>query len=343
VRVLVTGGTGFVGCHSVKAIADAGHEVRLLVRAPERIAPALAPLGLDGLEHVVGDVTDAAAVERALDGCDAVLHAANVYKLDARAAEEMLDVNPRSTELVLRAARARGLDPIVHVSSTVTLLPTTAPALTPDSPIGAPPGAYASSKTEAERIARGLQAEGAPVVIVYPGGILGPHDPRGSDYVRVARDVIRNRIPMRPRGSSPVVDVRDLAAVHAALLERGLGPRRFIASAGDLSLDDLAAVARRLTGRRIPGFSVPAELVLGGGRAADLAQRALPVRLPVNYEGPWLLAQEHRADATATTEQLGVRFRPVEESLADTYRWLWEAGRLSRRQAGRMAAEPAQP
>jgi nucleoside-diphosphate-sugar epimerase len=92
VRVLVTGGTGFVGSHSVKALVDAGHEVRLLVRAPERIAPALAPLGLDGADHVVGDVIDAAAVERALDGCDAVLHAANVYRLDSRAAREMLEV-----------------------------------------------------------------------------------------------------------------------------------------------------------------------------------------------------------------------------------------------------------
>ena len=53
------------------------------------------------------------------------------------------------------------------------------------------------------------------------------------------------------------------------------------------------------------------------------------------------MVQDARADATATTEQLGVRFRPVEESVADTYRWLWRAGRLSRRQAGRLADEPA--
>ena len=58
-KVLVTGGTGFVGSHSVKAMSDAGHDLRLLVRAPGPLAPALEPLGVRDVEHVVGDATDA--------------------------------------------------------------------------------------------------------------------------------------------------------------------------------------------------------------------------------------------------------------------------------------------
>jgi len=69
-RVLVTGGSGFVGSHSVKALVEHGHDVRLLVRSPGK-APG-------DVAHVVGDVTDRDAVHRALEGCDAVLHAANV-------------------------------------------------------------------------------------------------------------------------------------------------------------------------------------------------------------------------------------------------------------------------
>jgi len=122
-KVLVTGGTGFVGSHSVKAIQDAGHEVRLLVRSPERIAPALDPLGVPAPEHVVGDVTDPESVRRAVEGCDAVLHAAAVFTYDARKNREMLDVNARATEAVLGTARDAGLDPIVHVSSYVALIP----------------------------------------------------------------------------------------------------------------------------------------------------------------------------------------------------------------------------
>jgi dihydroflavonol-4-reductase len=76
-RVLVTGGTGFVGRHTVAALVGHGHRVRLLVRAPERIAPALDPLGITQVEVVVGDVTNPAAVQQAMGGCDAVVHAAS--------------------------------------------------------------------------------------------------------------------------------------------------------------------------------------------------------------------------------------------------------------------------
>jgi dihydroflavonol-4-reductase len=270
-----------------------------------------------------------------------VLHAANVYALDSRRAEEMLDVNPRGTERVLRGAHERGLDPIVHVSSTVALLPADGRVLTPDAPLGAPPGAYARSKVAAERIARDLQAAGAPVVIVNPGGVLGPRDPHLSDFVRIARDVLLNRLPLLPPGSTPAVDVRDVAAAHAALFERGRGPRRYVVSAGNLSLDDFVSEARRLTGRRLPAVPIPAKLAIASGRAADLAQRKLAIRLPISFEGPWLMINDAQADASAAERDLGVQFRPVVASLADTYRWLCESGHVSPRQAGLLAARSA--
>jgi nucleoside-diphosphate-sugar epimerase len=122
-RVLVTGGTGYVGSHSVAALTGAGHEVRVLARSPERIATTLESLSGDGIEAAVGDVTDPASVERALNGCDAVLHTASVFSMDPRRADEMRRVNVRGTENVLGTAHRLGIDPIVHVSSEVALLP----------------------------------------------------------------------------------------------------------------------------------------------------------------------------------------------------------------------------
>jgi nucleoside-diphosphate-sugar epimerase len=88
-RVLITGGTGFVGCHTVAALLGHGHHVRLLIRAPERIAPALGPLGIAEVDAVVGDVTNPATVEQAMRGCNAVVHAAAVYSFDPRRAAIM--------------------------------------------------------------------------------------------------------------------------------------------------------------------------------------------------------------------------------------------------------------
>jgi nucleoside-diphosphate-sugar epimerase len=152
-KVFVTGGTGFVGSHSVKAIVDAGHEPRLLVRSRGRLVAALERLGVGGVEHVVGDATDAASVRTAMDGCDAVLHAAAVYSYDVREAGRMRAANAQAAAVVLGAARDAGLDPIVHVSSYVALLPPVG-VLDAASPVGRPRGAYASSKAETRTWAR---------------------------------------------------------------------------------------------------------------------------------------------------------------------------------------------
>src|SRR5262245_61379748 len=99
--VLVTGGTGYVDAHSIAALERARHRIRVLARSPEKVAAALGPLGVGDVETSVGDVTDPAAVERALTRCDAVVHAASVFSLDARRADEMNSVNVRGTDIVL--------------------------------------------------------------------------------------------------------------------------------------------------------------------------------------------------------------------------------------------------
>ena len=103
-RVLVTGGTGFVGCHSVAALVSGGHQVRLLVRSRDQVARSLSPLGVADVESVVGDVTVPQSVEEAMAGCEAVLHAAAVYSLGPRAARRVRETNVRAAEIVLGAA-----------------------------------------------------------------------------------------------------------------------------------------------------------------------------------------------------------------------------------------------
>jgi nucleoside-diphosphate-sugar epimerase len=338
-KVLVTGGTGFVGSHSVKAIVDAGHDVRLLVRSPGRLKAALEPLGVGEVEHVVGDAVDAESVRRAMDGCEAVLHAAAVFSYDARDVGEMQRVNAQATEVVLGAARDAALDPIVHVSSYVALLPG-AGELDDRAPVGDPRGVYARSKAETERMARQLQDDGAPVVITYPGMVWGPHDPHMGEAATFARSVLRGLVPMVPPGLAPIVDVRDVAAAHAAALRKSDGSRRYLLAGEAVPFAELVDILRRITGRRIVRFTGPAPLLLGMTAAGDVAQRILPFRLPFNYGGVWVITHGRPLDGATTERALGIRFRPKEESVADMIRWMHAAGRLTDRQAGR-ASEPA--
>jgi dihydroflavonol-4-reductase len=335
-HVLITGGTGFIGAHSVAAVLAAGHRVRLLVRNPAWVERALPPLAVEpgSIEVVTGDTTRRADVEDAVAGCDAVLHAAGLYSFDSRAAAGMAAGNVHATDVVLAAARAARLDPIVHVSTFGALLPAVAGRLSTGSPPGRPREAYLASKAQAEAIARRHQQDGAPVVITYPLASLGPGDPRLGDQLRRVRDVLRGLMPLWPDGGFPVGDVRDVARLHAAVLQPGLGPRRYVAPGRYVSTRDFLDQLRAATGRALPAVHLPARLLLPAGALAGLAQRVTPVALPVSYGAIYLCRHAVPIDNHETAALLGDTGVPLEETMAATVRWLAGAGLISRRQAG---------
>jgi nucleoside-diphosphate-sugar epimerase len=337
--VLVTGGTGYVGSHSIAALVRAGHRVRVLARLPELIPAALAPLGVDDVETAIGDVIDPAAIDCALEGCDAVVHAASVFSMDARRAQEMRAVNVRGTENMLGAAHRLGLDPIVFVSSELALLPPADGAiLTPESPVGQPSWPYCRSKADSELVARRYQAEGAPVVSVMPSAVWGPQDPHFGEGVTLATNVLRKRYPIVMRGGMQIADVRDVAAVLAAVMEPGRGPRCYLVSGYYISLPDLIRKLGELSGRRIRFVIFPRWFLAVFGRTADVVQRRLKTRLPWQGEGIWVMNCAARCDDSKTRSEFGLQPRPLRETLADTVRWLVEVGHVSPAEAGRLAS-----
>jgi dihydroflavonol-4-reductase len=336
--VLVTGGTGYVGSHAIAALAGAGHRVRVLARSAESVPAALGPLGVDGVETAIGDVTEPAVVERPREGCDAVLHAASVFSMDARKAGEMTAVNVRGTDVVLGAAHRLGLDPIVHVSSEVALLPPTdGEVLAPGSPVKRPPWPYCRSKADSELVARKFQALGAPVVSVMPAAVWGPHDPHLGEGVTLATNVLRNRFPVVMPGGMHIADVRDVAAVLAAVLQPGRGPRSYLVTGHYVTMPGIIRALAGLSGRRIRFVTFPAWFLAGFGRAADVVQRRLRTRLPWSAESIWIVNCDAHCDDSKTRSEFQLEPRPLQETFADTVRWLVEVGHLTRREAGRLA------
>ena len=150
-RVMLTGGTGFVGYHTACALVEAGHEVRLLVRSRQKFERVFGPAGLGGLDHVVGDITDPKAVDTALDGCNAVVHSAAMVSVHAADSDEVLDNNLRGTRFVLGGAHERGIDRMVQVSSTTALFRPGARRIDENSPLGDATSGYGRSKIECDR------------------------------------------------------------------------------------------------------------------------------------------------------------------------------------------------
>jgi dihydroflavonol-4-reductase len=337
-RVAVTGGTGFVGSHAVAALLAAGHEVRLLVRDPARIAPAFDPLEVATPGDVVtGDVTDAEVLESLLDGCDAVVHAASIYSLDPRDGPRIRQTNVEGTRLVIETGRRLGLDPIVHVSSVAAIIPASEP-LNADSPPSERGGVYGRSKAESERLARSHQDEGASVVTVMPGTVWGPDDPYFGESCRLASDFLRGQLRTLPRGgAAAVVDVRDVAAVIAATIEAGRGPRRYIAAPHYVTTRELFDRLRQLAARNVRFASLPDALVSVLMAPVGPLQRLLPFRLPISAEAAKASMGWPAVDDTATWSDLGIDFRPLDETLADTVTSMVEHGQLAAKYAGALA------
>ncbi|MEU0532478.1 SDR family NAD(P)-dependent oxidoreductase [Amycolatopsis tolypomycina] len=330
--VAVTGGTGFLGAHTVRALLRHGHRVRLLARRPDRVAAALAPLGIapEQVDVVPGDVTDPAAAARLVSGVDGLLHAAGVYTFDPRRRAELRRVNEHGTEVVLAAARAAGVARIVHVSTVGTLYPAAAPSIGPGTPPGSSREPYLASKTAAERIAGEYGA-----TITRPPALLGPHDPHLGDQNARLRDLLRGLMPLWPTGGLPLGDVRDNAELHARLFD-GVDGTEFFGPGTFVTTREYLAAVREVTGRRLPAAFFPARALTVAGRAADVLQRCWPGRLPVQYGAIHVCAVAVPVEPAAPSA--GVVARPLAETLADTVRWLAGSGALAPRRAGRAVA-----
>lgn len=338
-RVMVTGGTGFVGAHTVKALLDAGHEVNLLVRSPDRIKSALEPLGItEDIPFTVGDVIDSGSVEKAMDGCDAVVHAASVYSFDVRQAANIRNTNVTGTDTVLGTAYRSGKDPIVYVSSVVALVPPEGEVLTPESPVKNPPGVYIRSKADAERVARDYQAQGAPVAITYPGAVWGPHDPHWGEGPQTIVNILKNPLNTFPPGGIPIVDVRDVANIHAALMEPGKGSRRYMASGNYNPVGDLTGSLSTVTGNTVRLVTMPAWSLLPVVQLAQFAQNAFRIRLPINREVFDLAKWDLHCDDSSTIGDLGIKYRNTNETVSDMIRWMHQTGGLSSKLAGKAAS-----
>ncbi|OMC16911.1 dehydrogenase [Mycolicibacter heraklionensis] len=321
-RIAVTGGTGYLGAHTVKTLLEAGHSVRLLV-APgcgaEPIIPRLQELG--AVEVLDGDIRDTAVVAALLDGCDAVLHAAGVVGTNDRQEKLMWDINAYAAEAILTRAVAAGLDPVVSVSSYSALFPPPNGIIGPDSPTVPGRSAYARTKAYAERVARRLQDEGAPVVVTYPSSVVGPafHTAPGVTE-RGWAPIVNYRVAPVVRGGMAMVDVRDVGLVHEALMRPGRGPHRYLCGGIMVTFDEMIAAVEQGLGKPVRRIPLSPGVFKAIGRVSDVASKLLPLPASLSYEAAWLLTSATPTDDSATLADLGLTWRSPTEAIIESLR-----------------------
>ncbi|MGH2988130.1 MAG: NAD-dependent epimerase/dehydratase family protein [Solirubrobacterales bacterium] len=312
---LITGASGFLGSHLVRALAERGDELRLLARRTSN----LDPVGELEFERATGDVTDRRAVRRAMDGVSRVFHVAGRTSLRARDREAVFAANLQGARIVFEEALAAKVERLVH-TSTVGAIGVAKPKSTADEStsfdIGHLGFAYVNSKHEAELEAFRLAAQGLAVVIVNPTFVLGREDPTGTSMGLVRRFLL-GQIPAYVDGALNIVDVRDVATGHLLADEKGNVGERYILGGRNFTLDRLFADLGRISGVGPPPLKLPASVAVGGLELARLAR--LPVPVIVDEVRSATLWWTYRN--TKARRDLGFRPRPHEQTLEDAVAW----------------------
>lgn len=322
-KILLTGASGFLGGHVLRACVGAGYQVRALLRPTSRVDEIRDLLDHPAVEGVRGDLTDPPSLERAAAGCDAAIHTAGLISLRPEDADLMRRVQVDGTRNVVAACASAGVKRLVHASTSLLAGISERRGrpfgehdqISPDA-VQIP---YVRTKAEAERVVRA--AAGIDVVILSPGCLFGPGDHYVSSTDIILR-ALREEIPMYLEGGFSFADVRDVAGAFVAALDRGTPGRRYLIGGHDHSIDEVLGLVSSLTGVKRPKHKLPRGLAMLGGAVAEAISRTDTVtRDAVRMATLFSFVTDEPA-----RRDLGYAPRPFERTVADTVEWLRAAG-----------------
>ena len=261
-KVFLTGGTGFIGGEVARQLRDRGDEVVCLVRSPGKAAK-LTELGC---ELAAGDLGDAAALRRGMDGCDAVIHAAAMYEvgIPAKQRPAMLEANVAGTERVMTAALEAGVPRIVYVS-TVGIFGNTHGQIVDESyenPETDFTSYYEETKLEAHKVVqRMISEQELPAIIVQPGGVYGPGDT--SQVADLLEQFFAGKLPLMPFPELGIClsHVGDIAGGILLALDKGKLGETYVISGPATTMREAIEMVAKLSGRKAPKRNLPTGLM----------------------------------------------------------------------------------
>jgi len=322
----VTGATGFLGSHVARALADQGADLRLLVR-PTSDLRNIASLKA---EQVVGDLRDAASIEKAVAGCEAVFHVAADYRLWVRDPDEMYRSNVGGTKAVLEAARKNHVRRVVYTSSVATMGFTgNGHPADEDSPVSLEQmiGPYKRSKFMAEKVAIEVAQAGMDVVVVNPTTPVGELDLKPTPTGRIVVDFLKRKFPAYVETGLNLVDVRDCAQAHVSALEKGRSGERYILGGENLTLKQILDKLSEITGLPSPKVKLPYVMALATGVVDEVVIGRILGREPRATIDAVRMGRKKMFVTSAKAErELGWRPAPVDNALRRAVDWFQANG-----------------
>lgn len=324
-RALVTGATGFIGANLVRTLIEKGVRVRALVR------PHSNRKNLEGLdvEIAVGDVRDRGSLERAVEGCELVFHAAALYSFWVKPRSLIYEVNVEGTRNLLEAALKAGVERVVYTSS-IAALGRRSDGKPADEETSVDPqklkGDYRRSKYFAEQVALEFARKQLPVVIVNPSFPVGPYDIKPTPSGRVIVDFLNRKMPAYVETGLNVVDVEDVALGHWLALEKGSVGERYILGGENLTMREFLNTLSEITGLPAPRLRLPLGLLLPISYANQALALMLGYTPRLTPETVHLAKEPEFFDPGKAVRELGFPQTPAKEALRKAVRWFQENG-----------------
>ena len=317
-KAFITGATGFIGSHTAERMATAGHEIRCLIRKTgdtvrlERLGAAL----------IFGSLTDRRSLLEGMNGCDWVVNIAGAYAFWLPRRQTYTEVNVEGTRNVMECALEAGVSKVVHVS-TVAIYgkPADRPFNEASNPGPVRFSEYARTKYEGDLIAWELfKTEGLPLVMVYPGGVLGPDDPKPTgEYIQ---NLISGRMPALVLSDSvfPWVHVGDVAEIIAGAAEKedNIG-EKYLAVAENLTFGQMNHMIAEISGTALPKMRMPDALAMAMAKILTLLADTVkkPPLWGMATDQIRTMKEGAEVDGSKAQRELGVTYAPIRTALEE--------------------------
>ncbi|NLZ70702.1 MAG: NAD-dependent epimerase/dehydratase family protein [Clostridiaceae bacterium] len=325
--ILVTGASGHVGNVLVRQLAERNEPLRLFMQPNETV------VSLDGIncEIAVGDIRDAAAVDRAVKGCNKVFHLAGIIDISSGHDDLLRTVNVEGTRNIVNSCLANGVDRLVYVS-TIHAIPEPPHGVTiKEAERRAFPsqdllGPYAKSKSAATDVVyKGIE-QGLDAVIVFPTGIIGPGDYRGSYFGNFLSYLLKNsRRRSLPcfKGAYDFVDVRDVSDALIKAMNHGESGQGYILSGHRITLTEMFREVSQIVNRRKVRLVIfPLWLVKFGAFVITFFARLFRRRPFYTMYSIQVLESNSEVDNSKARAKLGYSPRPMDITLRETIEFL---------------------